>query len=442
MEKLLRTAIVEPWNLPGVKQVGKAINVVNRVLPVQISIKGIVREIDFRRIDNAKYIVNKLSDEQFINMDVKYFRIFQNTEVSEAILQKIGYENINNIFMRLDIGCTFLQCTVDMFDEKSVAMLAKNLSGPELVMKSQSKSGRFHKTHLVTSFKSAIAYSSIKIVKALIDTLVERPDVLQYCLKNERIPYDIIIHFNRLDVFHYLIGIFGYRDLDIPNEMEDTPLQIAINRQNKECIVTILEKIPHGHIIELHKVVQIKTDVNDVIVCSEYIAWLFDILGDNEIVMQDKFRKTPFHYVCRNRNVQTFNILLYNLGTRALQLQDINGNTALYDACKYCHNSIIMEDRDGIRTRQPPDNAVAIIEILIENLGNDSLSVQNNDGDTPLHIAAVNRHATIIKLLLSRTPIEDRHITNTKGLSPFTIASQMDNDRIRSLFLPMVKGAF
>jgi len=125
------------------------------------------------------------------------------------------------------------------------------------------------------------------------------------------------------------------------------------------------------------------------------------------------FRSNKLHEYVRKEHLRVVKYLL-TLELMDLNVQDNDGNTPLHIACE---NGNI-------------DIAKALLTAL-GNLESMDLNIQNNDGNTPLHKACENGNIDVAKALL--TAGANQNVENKEKKKPFQVAKPKDVEALRKL---------
>ena len=107
---------------------------------------------------------------------------------------------------------------------------------------------------------------------------------------------------------------------------------------------------------------------------------------------------------------------LIELGTISVSRQNNEGNTILHMACQ--------DDRDHI-----------LQHILSTNECADAFSISNNDGDTPLHLLATRDSEVLSNAILPLIKCKNPNVKNRRGNTPLHIACQNNNIKYATFLL-------
>ena len=143
------------------------------------------------------------------------------------------------------------------------------------------------------------------------------------------------------------------------------------------------------------------------------------VLTDHNIEnrdLLDSSDNSPLHTVIKSQNYSLAEFLL--LIDAIVNVQNIDGNTPMHLACDV--EPLTLPTSNRKRKPHPMNFDLHTVEELLSRVS--SLSVQNNDGDTPLHIACRSKDVRLVNLLLESQHEVDLTIQNNSGDTPFHIA--------------------
>ena len=145
-----------------------------------------------------------------------------------------------------------------------------------------------------------------------------------------------------------------------------------------------------------------------------------------DVNMSDTDGRTPLILACRKQHL-TIAMHLLAIGTDVnVNAQDNNLNTALH----YCVSQLGGDGWAKLHKACNNNNTGELLD-LVFNCG-ESVNVQNNVNDTPLHIACRRGHEDVVSLLLQVG--SDVKIVNDDGLTALQEAQQQKREHIVNLF--------
>lgn len=118
-------------------------------------------------------------------------------------------------------------------------------------------------------------------------------------------------------------------------------------------------------------------------------------------------RVKPLHLACKLARMESAEVLL-SAGFSCL-LQDEQGRTPLHVCC----------------TSRSPNSALCATLVALSGSGKKALTVRDNDGLTPLHLAVVQNNIKVIEALMTNGA--DANATTPRGQNAYQIASSCEN---------------
>ncbi|XP_020673227.2 protein ACCELERATED CELL DEATH 6-like [Dendrobium catenatum] len=221
----------------------------------------------------------------------------------------------------------------------------------------------------------------------------------------------------------------------------ESPLYLAAVRGSLEIVEMLLGCVvvdyrgPRGQTALHAALIAVKS--------SDAVKMLLDKMPELNLKM-DNSLSSPIHYAASLGDVNMVRLLLQADATIAHLLDD-HGLSAIHIAASKDYANVI----DEILHRCPDANeltdingnnfihvaakkrATTVVKQVLSNpLLRQSTNEINHQGNTPLHLAAMNCNREIVHLLLSYSRV-DTNVINRKGLTPLDIASSCANSNIR-----------
>lgn len=200
--------------------------------------------------------------------------------------------------------------------------------------------------------------------------------------------------FNHHEVVTYLLKTSDANTFDINNQ---TPLLSAASGGCWEAMAALLaHKDTNTEVIDLnHRNFLHQAVIHGVDVAAKLPLWRTVPNIKKRCNEQDKTGSTPLHYATWNGNIADVKALL-SLGARVNTRNKLRQNP-FHIACKNgCYDVVLllMNDVDGSRLKNE----------------------QDEDGQSPLHIAAAKGYAEIVNILLQRGAIISKSKSNSTAL--------------------------
>ena len=207
----------------------------------------------------------------------------------------------------------------------------------------------------------------------------------------------------------------GPQAFNILNNESQSPLHLAVISDSEEIVKLLLSD---------HEVKDISFDSKGLApVHYASSVSVLKVLTDHNIEnrdLLDNCGNSPLHTFIKSK---VYSLAMFLLAADAVvDVKNNDGNTPLHLICTLklhpLHHKQKLE-----RKRLPISmcfDLPSVIQKLLSHVS--SLSVKNNDGDTPLHIACRSKDVRLVNLLLESQHEVDLTIQNNSGDTPFHIA--------------------
>ena len=128
---------------------------------------------------------------------------------------------------------------------------------------------------------------------------------------------------------------------------------------------------------------------------------------------KDHYGFTALHIACQSSNREAVDSLL-SMENINVTIQDGNGDTPLHEACFHGHEIIVKILLEKMKTKGETDVT--------------KVNIKNNAGLTPFHIACREGHFKIVKLLLEACPAAELvNVGDNDKATPLHYACRNDN---------------
>ena len=215
-----------------------------------------------------------------------------------------------------------------------------------------------------------------------------------------------------------------------------SPVQYAVRMGNWEMLTLLMEKRPDIREQVLNGMKHCCADPNGTALRAAAKYGHTDLLGyligmGNYVNMVHPGDSgTLLHEAARGNHIQTVRTLV-DIGA-SCDIQDANGKTALHVSAE----TGSLEVAQFIVERQEKfygetEESIVILDRVIRKLNR--LNVRDNDGNTPLHLAAAAGNTTTVRYLLSAD--SDVRSCNTRGEYPLTLAARYGRNDTVTLLL-------
>ena len=246
-------------------------------------------------------------------------------------------------------------------------------------------------------------------------------------------------------------------NFNIQNENGDSPLHIAISNE-LEDVLSMLLVAP-----TIHLNLNLRNELGDtglhIAAKKDSIELCQKIIGKGvDPNIQNSDGETPLHIAASYEDGNIAELLL-NSGLCNVNLQNKLGETPIHIAAKRqspvlhlllknnsCHP--FLQNADGMNVLQiaSANNDLPTVQFLLSHKhpSYKEMNLQNDTGDTALHIATRNHHTKITELLLSETCSSDGHavisfcnpnVQNNQGNTPMHIVAENGDPDLCRLIL-------
>ena len=199
---------------------------------------------------------------------------------------------------------------------------------------------------------------------------------------------------------------------NILNNGSQSPLHLAVINDNEEMVKLLLSEVK---------------DISFICMDSKGLApvhyassvSVLKVLTDHNIEnrdLLDSSGNSPLHTFIKSKKYPLARFLLSI--DASVDVKNGDGDTPMHLACDV--EPLTLPTSNRKRKSLPIHFDLPTVEELLSHVS--SLSVQNNDGDTPLHIACRSKDVRLVNLLLESQHEVDLTIQNSSGDTPFHIA--------------------
>ena len=204
-----------------------------------------------------------------------------------------------------------------------------------------------------------------------------------------------------------------------PNIQEvhrNTPLHLASRNGHLGCVKLIIETST----VRVDPNLTNRNKQTALHIACEYghrnLAEYLVIHTECDPNVQDIHENTPLHIICRNGHLECVELIVETSTVRVdLNLTNKKNQTALYLACEYGHRNIA--------------------EYLLTK-AECNPNVQDNDGNTPLHIICRNGHLERVKLIVETSTVRvDPNLTNRNKQTALYLACEYGHRNIAEYLL-------
>ncbi|MCF6812115.1 ankyrin repeat domain-containing protein, partial [Thiotrichales bacterium 19S9-12] len=266
--------------------------------------------------------ITAIADDQpfIIQTEFSTFIAKYDETICSYYLEVVSPENINDVFLT-------------MYDEKNRKCNKKIINQLDPIL----------------LFKLAIDHGSLNLAQLLVNegfVKLEDQKIQQY------LEQDILIRY-------FITG--EERHLNAQNKDKETPLHIAVRKNNQDAINLLLEKGANRDIADKNGNTALHLELQKENPNLDRIAAL---VSQNNIDIRNKWLETPLHIAVRKNNQGAINRLLEKGANQ--DIADKNGNTALH-----------------LELQKENPNLDRIAALVSQN----NIDIRNKWLETPLHIA-------------------------------------------------------
>ncbi|KAF4518750.1 hypothetical protein B566_EDAN006154 [Ephemera danica] len=203
-----------------------------------------------------------------------------------------------------------------------------------------------------------------------------------------------------------------------------TPLMLAAAGGHSDTLIVLLRHNANPSLLDddLHSALT-RAVVFGYHSCVELL-----LAGRAAAAQQNRWGKTPLHLSAACGHLEGLAMLLQTTcGPALARIQDHQGLTALHWSCyngnHKCVQYLLEQDFPGMLEGNPfsPVHCAACLQLLLDHLGSPATELQDLQGRSPLHVAALHNSVDCIKLLLANgSNLEAR---DTCGRTPLHAAA-------------------
>lgn len=242
------------------------------------------------------------------------------------------------------------------------------------------------------------------------------------------------------DILSLLAQYAEFDALSSVNNDIETPLHLAVRLRNKEAVEILLtaldrfgKSVAYPRDGEQHTPLHLATELHELEIAKLLIDGGADVNAVCSCTTTGKVSGTPFHHIFNGdasddpeeKNVKELCLSLIASEEFDFSISDSRGNTAIHNAAELGFSDTIAEMIWQI------ENRAIVISTIIDR--------QNNEGMTPLHIAAKEGHYDAFVTLLKNgaDPMikchEDRDLMYYAAQSPNDINARRIKDKLITL---------
>ncbi|KAM9096170.1 ankyrin repeat and death domain-containing protein 1B [Sarcophilus harrisii] len=316
---------------------------------------------------------------------------------------------------------------------------------------------------LSDNLRNTLAWSWKGLSKNAKEEVLEKAALVRHdiLLPNER-SFHHAAKRNNLDIMEQLIE--EKVNINAMNNMKRTALHFAVGGNHLSAVDFLLKHKARVDIADKHGLTVLHLAAWSG--SLEIMLMLVKAGADQKAKNQDGM--TILHFAALNNNVKIVEYLIQDLHLKDLNQQDEEGNTALHLAAKHGHTNVVEmlltqcqeinepnEDGEtpfflaaaggykecckllldaGSDVNIPNNNKITALQIATQNghvplvtfLLNENIVLdQKAEQDSPLHLAVVNNHVTVVNKLLGAKHNVDA--LNQKQQTPLHLAADLGN---------------
>lgn len=218
---------------------------------------------------------------------------------------------------------------------------------------------------------------------------------------------------------------------DVENDTGVSALYMAAERGSVEIAKELLksptasDEGPRGQ-TALHAAVLRSYDITEMILDKK----------PNSVRPQDATKSTPLHFAAANGDIRMVQLLLQS-DSKAAYIRDEDGYSTIHVAAnaghlkiidqvlEYCPDSMGLQNNTGrnfFHVAVEKKNLEMVKYVLRSPWLTELVNAQDDEGNTPLHLAVISRNEKMVQVLLSCASV-NASVMNNSGRTPVDLAS-------------------
>ena len=286
------------------------------------------------------------------------------------------------------------------------------------------------------------------IVKYLIDKGCNPAYANEYSMET---PIHVVCRMQRLDILQVLVQNSGSDSkFDHRNKFGETPLCIALDNNCMAAVDLLVSKklcntsLSLRSSVLLHQANQLPGDTAFHLACEQDDIELVQLLVDDHspVNVVNHIGNTPFHVAAQNRTTTVMECLIKKYDGSIAELVNYNGDNLLHLACKESSFHVInllLDHGCSVTLKNNSGNTpihiacykkvpnINVVACLLNKCSGSLDCHKNNDNDTILHVASQSGDIQIVKLLLKHC---SAICQNSNGDTPIHIACSINQHSI------------